>query len=471
MPPSRPPITDRPPDLPHEWVARIGGDLGAEGQRLIEVQDRPPLRALRCNPQKPFTTQPDWKKVPWSPATWLLPTEYKPAYEPAFHGGAFYVQEPSSTFLDHVLSHLDDAVEPKRILDLSAAPGGKSTLLQAFFPKALLVANEVVRSRTGTLIENLVRWGATHAVVTQNDPRDFAGLDGYFDLILVDAPCSGEGLFRKDHASRDSWTMDLAHHCSLRQQRILADVLPALKPGGRLIYSTCTYNPAENEAQVSWLAETFDLAGVEIPVDVDWGIETTPVESRSGQLPVFRFWPHRLAGEGFFLAVLQKDGQRHRNKQSASHRSRGKRVTDEWLPYLTEPDVYVQPSDLPPGIAFPAEFESDLALLRGHLKVTHAGIRLGQRKGDHWVPAHDLAMSQALNAGFRCVDLGRDEALDYLSHQALQRTLELEPGWLLARHEGCTLGWVKVTRQGQWKNHHPIHWRLRQRPPVNKNHS
>ena len=225
-------------------------------------------------------------------------------FDPLFHAGCYYVQEASSMFLEQALKQTVDLTRSLKILDLAAAPGGKSTHIQSLISKdSLLVSNEVIRSRSNILKDNIIKWGCDNVVVTNNDPRDFARLENYFDVIVVDAPCSGSGLFRRDEEAIGEWSENNVQLCSQRQQRILADVWPALKKEGVLIYSTCSYSKEEDEEIIEWMNATIcQLAIVNWQLTNNWKI----VESTEG----YRFWPDKVKGEGFFIACVKKmDGE------------------------------------------------------------------------------------------------------------------------------------------------------------------
>ena len=193
---------------------------------------------------------------------------------------------------------------PVVMLDLCAAPGGKSTLSRSALPEgSLLVANEVMRNRSQILAENLIKWGYPDVVVTNNDPADFTTMEHLFDVILTDVPCSGEGMFRKDEVAVEEWSVENVDVCWQRQRRILKDIWPTLKPGGLLIYSTCTFNREENEDNISWIAKELGAEVLPVPVDESWGITGNLIGE---DFPVYRFLPHRTMGEGFFIAVLRK---------------------------------------------------------------------------------------------------------------------------------------------------------------------
>src|SRR5690242_11654187 len=211
--------------------------------------------------------------VPWCQYGYYLKERPSFTLDPQFHAGAYYVQEASSMFLEQALKNSADLSRPVKVLDLCAAPGGKSTLVDSIIsPESLLVSNEVIKTRVNTLADNITRWGRANVVVTNNDPKDFARLRGFFDVMIIDAPCSGSGLFRKDPEAIREWSPENVIHCKLRQQRILTDALPALGKAGILIYSTCSYSTEENEAICDWIIDNFSMENITVPVKEDWGI-------------------------------------------------------------------------------------------------------------------------------------------------------------------------------------------------------
>ncbi len=299
---------------------------------LLTGLQAPPTVSVRLNPRRldpAIVPEGADGRVPWCHEGFYL--AQRPAFtaDPLFHAGAYYVQDASSMFLSHVFSQLStfnfqlstfnsplgacDASlceELSTSLDLCAAPGGKSTLLRSLLPDdALLVSNEPVRQRTLVLAENMAKWGHPNVVVTQAYPRDFARFIGSFDLILADVPCSGEGMMRKEEVAVTQWSPQLIEQCATLQRSIIADVWPALRPGGILIYSTCTFNPEEDEDNVEWIIRHLNAEIIPIPVDPAWGICGDLRKSASASaspLPCYHFIPGRVRGEGLFCAVLRK---------------------------------------------------------------------------------------------------------------------------------------------------------------------
>ena len=259
------------------------------------------VTSIRLNPAKSLHLKiqyASFEKVPWSSYGYYLPERPSFTLDPNFHAGAYYVQEASSMFLEEVIKQTADFSQALRVLDLCAAPGGKSTLLQSIISKeSILISNEIIKPRVNILAENMAKWGSANVFVTSNEPKDFQKLPGYFDIILVDAPCSGSGLFRKDPAAIDEWSLNNVHMCSIRQQQILADVLPALKPGGTLIYATCSYSVEEDEAIADWLVEKQNLVPAPLQLREEWNIVQT--FSMQHKVPGYRFYPDKLKGEGF----------------------------------------------------------------------------------------------------------------------------------------------------------------------------
>jgi NOL1/NOP2/sun family putative RNA methylase len=243
--------------------------------------------------------------VAWSSNGYYLKSRPSFTLDPMFHAGAYYVQEASSMFLEEALKQAVDLTQPLKVLDLCAAPGGKSTLTQSVISNSsLLVSNEVIKARVNVLAENITKWGSANVIVTNNDPKDFQRLPGYFDVVIVDAPCSGSGLFRKDPKAVDEWSEQNVQLCNQRQQRILADVLPALKPGGVLIYSTCSYSPEENEDICDWLMDNYSFENTRFTLNEELGIvETT---SPNNKAVGYRFYPDKVKGEGLFIAAFKK---------------------------------------------------------------------------------------------------------------------------------------------------------------------
>jgi len=451
-----------------QMEALLGDDFSAFAAAMLE----PPPVSVRANPfklpdglpaylagkansQQPTANSP----VPWCPGAQYLPERPVFTLDPLFHAGAYYVQEASSMFLHEALRQTVDFSRPLRVLDLCAAPGGKSTLLASMMgPDSLLVANEFVRSRTAVLRENLEKWGVPNIAVTSAGAEDFAPLDDWFDVVVVDAPCSGEGLFRKDPEAVREWSSAQVIVCAARQRDILAEAAAVLKPGGVLAYSTCTFNRTENEENTAWLVSAFDLESLRLSVPAEWGI----LETDGG----YRFFPHRLRGEGFFMALFRKPEApiRHENAPAAfrSLQPLAKNLVAELRTWLRE-DIEMRFFQTPTGevLALPAALEEQLRVLDGVLKNKWFGTRVGQFKGRDFVPEHALALSNAVSPGLPGADLSREQALLFLKKENFELPAGTPAkGWAPARYQGLNLGWMKVL-PNRWNNYLPQERRIR----------
>ena len=421
------------------------------------------LTSIRINPTKTF----DFKdavlqieeKVPWSSSGFYLNERPSFTLDPLFHAGAYYVQEASSMFLEEVLKQNVDVKTSLKVLDLCAAPGGKSTLIQSLIStESLLVSNEVIKTRVNVLSENTTKWGARNIVVTNNDPKDFQRLPGYFDVIVVDAPCSGSGLFRKDPDAIKEWSVDNVALCSQRQQRILADVILSLKPGGLLVYSTCSYSYDENEAICDWLTSEYNFNTIKINTHKEWNIVET--ESQKNHAFGYRFYPDKVKGEGFFIAAFQ-----NRNEYSNTKSLNTKHQTKISLQQTTTLSKWIMPNDAlaffnwkDDCIAFPAFVINEIAALQSALYIKKAGVNMGSIIRDELIPSHELAMSDLLREDIDTIELDKENALQYLRHQSFEYS-GLGKGWLLVKYGNLSLGFVKAM-SNRVNNYYPKEWRI-----------
>ncbi|MDF2452033.1 MAG: methyltransferase [Bacteroidota bacterium] len=263
--------------LPTEFINSISCCQGFDEEAFINAHQSNSPTSIRVNPFK--QTQLDFtldKAVPWSQYGFYLDERPNFTHDLLFQAGCYYVQEAGSMFIEHALSSCVDFNETLLAFDVCASPGGKSTLLASLLSSSsALIANEVVKQRAEVLSQNITKWGTCNVVVTNNDPGSYSEINDVFDVILVDAPCSGSGLFRKQHDAIDEWSLNNVNLCSQRQKRILSDIIGSLKQGGTLLYSTCSYSAAENEEIVDWLISEFDLISVQIPIDENWGVVET----------------------------------------------------------------------------------------------------------------------------------------------------------------------------------------------------
>ncbi len=399
--------------------------------------------SIRLNPHKPAIIEAA-AAVPWSTLGRYLSERPSFTLDPLFHAGAYYVQEASSMLIEQAYRQFIDTSKSIKALDLCAAPGGKSTLLASLLkPEDLLLSNEVIQTRAGILVENMTRWGQMNTWVSNNDPKDFKRLEGFFDLMLVDAPCSGSGLWRKDHKAIEEWSPTNVNLCKERQQRILSDALPALKKDGILIYATCSFSPEENEQMLDWLVKEHNLSSLALQLEESWGV--TETLSEQCQARGYRCYPWKLKGEGFFMAVLRKNEGVHVDQLwSGSSKTKTdekllKRTEAAFQPYLNTPFALLQHQEM--NYALHPEHMQYWAGLKSNLYIKKAGTALGQLLKDV-VPEHDLAMSIHLAEAVPRVHLDFQEALHFLKKEAVQTDKGFK-GWQVATYQQLGLGWGK----------------------------
>jgi len=452
--------------LPEKLLQSLQGIEGFDRDAFERVHARgeEQITSIRLNPFKNFKFQISNFEID-HPVQWCQLGYYlkrRPSFtlDPLFHAGCYYVQEASSMFLEQALQQTVDLSKAVKVLDLSAAPGGKSTHIQSLISKdSLLVSNEVIRSRANILQDNLIKWGGNNAVVTCNDPKAFARLKDYFDVVVLDAPCSGSGLFRRDELAIDQWSENNVQLCSQRQQRILADVWPALKKDGVLIYSTCSYSKGEDESILDWMMKEFGVETCELRVDVTWNIDK--VRSASGAIG-YRFWPYKLKGEGFFIGVLRKrEGEvdidhnvKAKKKVEAANGNESK-IIRSWVKESEE--VLVKR-----GIkifAIPGRLLKDSNVLINSLHILYFGIAIGELMREKLIPDHALALSKSLSPNIDRVELSYDDAIAYLRRRDLKDIMIQKKGWQIVTYQRQPLGWINVL-SNRINNYYPKELRI-----------
>lgn len=412
--------------------------------------------SVRLNPAKPSGLFESEESVPWCSNGRYLKERPVFTKDPLFHAGAYYVQEASSMFLDYLLKELMPVKPGLRVLDLSAAPGGKSTLIASLLEEdSLLVCNEVIRTRASILEENVTRWGHMNTWVTCNDPKDFKKLTGYFDVVVVDAPCSGSGLFRKDEKAINEWSEANVGLCAERQKRILADIWPSLKEGGLLVYSTCSYSQKENEGLLDWVAEELSVSSLSVDLNEEWGIQQTTSDKG---LNGYRFFPHKLKGEGFFIAAFKKQGTAKEVKRPKL-KIRGDKKIKEQSAHLLDGISWSCLSLRDEYVAVHNDHISDLQLLEQHTYLRKVGVALGAPSKKEWLPAHDIALSIHRSKEIATIELDKEQALKFLKKDEFSLS-DLPKGWYVVCYKGQGLGWIKALGS-RVNNYLPKHWRIR----------
>lgn len=434
--------------------------LATEFPAFLTALARPAPVSIRLNPRKKGYDTTDLIPVPWCENGYYLPERPSFTLDPLFQAGAYYVQEASSMLLSEALRQTVNLNRPLRALDLCAAPGGKSTLLASVLsPDSLLVCNEVIRSRVSVLRENLDKWGCPNAVITNHDPEEMSNLAGFFDVVLVDAPCSGEGLFRKDPEAVQEWSEASVQLCSSRQKRILSAAANLLDEGGILIYSTCTYNDSENRNNMQYLAgRGFESRALTLPDD--WGI----VETSSDDAVGYQCYPHRVRGEGFFISIFRKktftaavklDARTFRSIRAL--RTRDTASAAKWLQNPADFSFWEKPNGA--VMALPKSLEKTFLFLDSALHNKGFGLDMGQFKGLDFIPSHALALSTAVNQHLPAIELSKENALRYFKKENLVFDTPVN-GWLLAQYKGLNLGWMKGVGN-RVNNYLPKDWRIR----------
>jgi len=431
---------------PDEFKKQIELDLPYTEQGLFfqALDDEIPV-SIRVHPNKYKDVYPTEKMV-WCPYGHYLSSRPIFTLDPRFHAGAYYVQEAASMSIYHILETISSDKKDIKILDLCAAPGGKSTLIATWLEgKGLLVANEVMKNRAYTLKYNIAKEGYGNIIVTNNDPRDFGNIQDFFDIILVDAPCSGEGMFRKDKKSILEWSPENVISCSLRQKRILTDVLPSLKSDGYLIYSTCTYNDVENIQNVDWLCEQYDLKPISFKMLEGWQIQT----KCSGKGIGYQFYPHKTKGEGFFFSVLQLDRNNKNKQQIPSKRlpisnidiptKSEKDILSQWI--IAE-NILVVKDKMGTFHGINTHIDNDMHTINAKLRVISCGTTLGIINKNIFLPHHELAFSTIVHSNIPRIEMEIHDALLYLKKVLLSVDSNTN-GWHVATHQNNGIGFLK----------------------------
>jgi NOL1/NOP2/fmu family ribosome biogenesis protein len=364
-------------------------------------------------------------------------------------------------FLEQVIRQTSNLSGKMKVLDLCAAPGGKSTHLSNLIgSESLLVSNEAIRARASILAETIAKWGCGNTLVTQNDPSAFGRLSGYFDIIVVDAPCSGEGMFRTEVALKE-WSAANIIHCAERQKRILMDVWPALKENGILVYSTCTFNPGENEENIKWFIDKNEAECIRMDLSGFSGITEIDFNGIFG----YGFYPDKIKGEGFFISAIRKTGlqkELHIPGQRKTELQPSKNdlsAIDKWTRFPAN-RILKWREEL---FAIPYEM-SDYFYLFKNLKVVKAGTKLFVIKNNDLLPNHELALSQFIKTeAFPGEEINLIEALAYLRRDNFVLT-NAPVGWNLVTYRGMNLGFVK-NLGNRVNNYFPVEWRIKMNLP------
>lgn len=395
--------------LPQGFIDQMRSLLGDDSESFFMAMDKPPVVSVRLNSRKPGAEFAEGRRVKWCSTGYYLPSRPVFTLDPLLHAGGYYVQDASSMIFHEVVRRISGILDgesgtlrtPLSVLDLCAAPGGKTTaMIDAVSDGSRVVANEYVAKRAGILRENIAKWGYPNVRVTNRDSSVFAERGDSFDIVAVDAPCSGEGMMRKDKVAVEQWSRQLVERCAVLQREILRNAAECVRPGGFLIYSTCTFNRVENEENAGFIRDVLGLLPEDMRFPEDWGI----LPGISTSLPVYRFMPHKTEGEGLFLAVFRKPG--------------------DWVA-----------ERMPPGVGRVTEKAGDVPQTEDILSVDFQADRY---------PSAELTLQQAIS---------------YLRRESIILDPEIPRGHVVVRYKGLALGLVKNigTRAN---NLYPKNWRI-----------
>ena len=464
------------PSLPIAFEASIKKLLGEnEAQELLSSLDDEAPTSIRISQAKSEYFNLLKKDnlsnsiVSWCP--WGYYLDKRPTFtgDALFHAGAYYVQEASSMLIYQVKQLLGE--NPIVALDLCAAPGGKSTLLLDMLPQgSMLVSNEIVRHRANILEENLLKWGNPNSIITSTTPKSLGKATGLFDMMLVDAPCSGEGMFRKDMQAREEWKPNSPIQCADRQRLILSDVWDSLKEGGLLVYSTCTINQEENEDIVQYIVEILGAEAINLG-DIPGGVWKSPFS----QYPCYRMLPHKAKGEGLFMAVLRKTSTTEplRIKTNKGKKKNNHIVTE----FPKEIKQWVRSSE---NYSFQVE-DGIVYALNDSVQATYLGLKaqgitpisigipLATLKGKDAVPHAGLALSTELNTDvFPKINVNEQMLISFLSRENITIDASIPKGFVLISHQNLPLGFVKHLGNRS-NNLYPQEWRIRNSDRIRQN--
>ncbi len=441
-------------NLPSSFLENLSEVIPAlEISEYVNTLNEEVPTSIRINPNKKINTQ-ELEKVKWCELGYYLPERKKFTFDPLFHAGAYYVQEAGSMLIEQAFLQLTNLNSPLKVLDLCAAPGGKSThILSLINDESILVSNEVIGSRVSTLQQNIIKWGSANCIITQNDPKDYSGFSEKFDVVVIDAPCSGEGMFRKHSHAIDEWSEDNVNLCSSRQQRILHNAWNCLKENGLLIYSTCTYNLKENEENIFEFLEERKGESLKLNLPPAWNVHETIHKEVYG----YRMMPHKTKSEGFFMSCIQKKEP----SESNSNKSKKSFVKShfEWKQYIKNAEKYE-------GVDFKNKqfifFNDQISFLTNcllQLNVKHFGVEIGELKGKDFIPSISLALSNPLDKNaFDIYEANEEEALSFLRKENISPKSK-QKGYELVCYENQPLGFIKnlISRTN---NLYPKGWRV-----------
>ncbi len=460
--------------IPKDLLETSVSIFGRESDEFLASLDSEPSLGIHINAEKMQKTGvviPDnAERVEWTSNGFYLKSRPRFTFDPFLHAGAYYVEEPSSMFVEKALNYIQKDIRIDRALDLCAAPGGKSIMIRNSMKGGLLVSNEPLSKRAAVLTENLAKWGNPDIIVTSDFPEAFDGLTGFFDLIATDVPCSGEGMFRKDETARSEWSKANVENCVQRQRDILRTIWPTLRKGGYIIYSTCTFNRREDEENVLFIANELGAEIINLETDADWHIcgDTT-----GRNLPVYHVFTHKKRGAGCFLALLKKTSDTPPAENRKSKKKKPETVSAdgfaEWINCKENFDFHKSKDGI---TALRKAFADDYAAISEKLNVICAGVRVctekpakfsnsARKPKPQFVPAPGLALSLCLNRkAFPDISLNYSDAIKFLRGESIPLTVYAPRGWVTVSYRNLPLGFANNVGS-RLNNSYPPAWRIR----------
>ena len=475
-------------NFPEEFTSRMREMLRDEYEEFLSSYERPVLDGLRTNTLKITPEnlsrllgigQDESARVPWNPDGFYIKDKRSFSLSPYYHAGLYYIQEPSA-MLPAALACADPG---EKVLDLCAAPGGKSTAVAASMKnEGLLVSNDISKSRAKALLHNIEAFGISNCVVTSENPEKLSkALPGFFDKILIDAPCSGEGMFHKEPRMTESWKKNGPDFYRALQESIITNAAKMLAPGGRIIYSTCTFSPEEDEGLISWFLEKNPDFHLVDPSCIQDGEHFSTLSRGNPEwgggnpelTKALRIFPHKVRGEGHFAAVLERDGMAkmdglHNAKEkktktgTASSTAKALKELAPFFDFVNEEGILAEfdPSRLQLSEGYVRYVPEGMPELKS-IYVMRSGLFLGEIRKDRFTPSGAFARYLNPSQVTKIIDLpaGSADTAKYLKCETLSAESSLLAGWYLVCADGCSLGWGKLS-SGTLKNKYPAGWRL-----------
>ncbi len=442
-------------NIPQELIESLKKFSFFDEKLFVETQKKNADTSIRLNSKKNNFLPTQLDNVSWCETGYYFNENIIFAADPYWHAGNYYVQEASSMFIEQGLKQCLNLLDDIKVLDLCASPGGKSTLISNLLSEnSLLISNEINFSRLDALKENISKWGSASNWISNNAPKDFLGIENYFDCILIDAPCSGSGLFRKDADAILHWSCENVEMCAERQKKILDDIFPSLKNNGILIYSTCSFSEKENEDVVDYILENFEVESCEIFIKNEWGIKETKSKMHHGF--GYRFMPENLKGEGFFMSVFKNKSKNSTQLKLQRNNKKEIKLTEEIKLFVDVSKVYFFEKSNNTFFINKHHVE-DFFYLDTKLRLIKKGIFLGEIIKNKLIPHHELAMYDKLIFK-NCIELNLENAICYLKKEPFNIP-EKEKGWYLISYQNAILGWVKHLGS-RINNYYPGNYRI-----------